>query len=134
MRRFVNGLSCIGLFAAALASSSAMAAPTKPQERLDATLSGYSAGKPQSCISQYSIDSVDVFDGIGLLYKTSSNRYYLNIPTSGASALDDQDVLVTDNWSSQLCSIDTVRLWDPLSRMTTGFVNLGPFIPYTKTN
>lgn len=134
MRRFTNSVAYLGLIAAAFASSSVLAAPTKAQERLDNTLSGYTAGKPQSCISQYSIDSVDVFDGIGLLYKTSGNRYYLNIPTSGASALDDQDVLVTDNWSSQLCSVDTVRLWDPLSRMTTGFVNLGPFIPYTKAN
>lgn len=134
MPNFVNRLNYVGFIAAALASSSAMAAPNKAQERLDETLAGYSAGKPQSCISQYSIDSVDVIDGIGLLYKTSGNRYYLNIPTAGASALDDQDVLVTDNWTSQLCSVDTVRLWDPLARMVTGFVNLGQFIPYTKTN
>ena len=134
MRTIVNCLSCLGLLATGLASSPATASPVTAQERLDTTLSDYSAGKPQSCISQYAIESVDVFKGIGLLYRMTGNRYYLNKPTSGANALDDGDVLVTDSWSSQLCSIDTVRLWDPLSRMTTGFVNLGPFIPYTKNN
>jgi hypothetical protein len=41
-------------------------------------------------------------------------------------------VLVTDTHSSQLCSIDIVRLYDPMARMQTGFVGLGDFVPYSK--
>ena len=51
---------------------------------------------------------------------------------AGASWLNDNDVLVTDTHSSQLCSIDVVRLFDNASRMPNGSVGLGKFIPYTK--
>jgi len=40
--------------------------------------------------------------------------------------------MVTDTRSSQLCSIDTVRLYDNGSRMEMGWVGLGDFVPYAK--
>ena len=40
--------------------------------------------------------------------------------------------MVTNTFSSQLCSIDTIKLVDPTSRMLTGIVFLGDFVPYRK--
>ncbi len=57
---------------------------------------------------------------------------YVNTPKGGASSLDKWDVLVTDTHSSQLCDIDVVKLYDASSRMSSGFVNLGRFVPYRK--
>lgn len=113
-------------------SGMGQAASKTPQEKLDETLAGFTAGKPVNCISQYAIDDVEIFDHTALLYKVGSDKYYLNIPVSGASSLDNWDVLVTESYSSQLCNVDTVKLWDPSSQMETGFVGLGKFIPYTK--
>ena len=56
----------------------------------------------------------------------------MNRPTSGQRSLDRNDILVTDTHSSQLCSIDTVRLIDRSSQFYSGFVGLGEFVPYTK--
>ncbi len=50
----------------------------------------------------------------------------------GASSLDDDDILVTKTTGSQLCSIDTVELRDRTSRMYSGFVSLGKFVPYRR--
>lgn len=116
----------------AVASSAAQAETRTPQQKLDETLAGYTAGEPVNCISQYAIQDVEVFDKTALLYNMNGDRYFLNIPDAGANSLDKWDVLVTENFGSQLCSVDIVKLWDPGTRMQTGFVNLGKFIPYTK--
>lgn len=114
-------------------ASSASAAAKSPKDQLQETLSGYTAGEPVNCIPQYAIQSVRIFDKTALLYEMNGDKYYLNIPDTGANDLDDRDVLVTENWTSQLCNVDIVKLWDPGSRMVTGFVGLGKFIPYTRT-
>ena len=56
----------------------------------------------------------------------------MNTPRIGQTSLDDDDILVTKTWGSQLCSLDTVRLFDRGARFETGFVGLGEFVPYTK--
>lgn len=114
-------------------AGTAYAAGKSPQDQLQETLSGYTAGEPVNCIPQYAIQSVKIFDKTALLYEMAGDKYYLNIPDTGAKTLDDQDVLVTENWTSQLCNVDIVKLWDPGSRIVTGFVGLGKFIPYTRT-
>jgi hypothetical protein len=56
----------------------------------------------------------------------------VNRPRGGRESLDGWDTLVTKLHSSQLCSIDVVDLYDSSSRMQTGFVFLGEFVPYRK--
>jgi hypothetical protein len=41
---------------------------------------------------------------------------------------------VTKTYGSQLCSIDVVSLYDSASRMQTGIVFLGEFVPYRKAD
>lgn len=126
-------LSCAIPCALLAMAGTAEAAAKTPKEQLQEKLAGYTAGEAVSCIPQYAIQSVKVYDKTALLYEVSGDKYYLNIPDTGASSLDDSDILVTENWTSQLCNVDIVKLWDPGSRMQTGFVGLGKFIPYTKT-
>ena len=40
--------------------------------------------------------------------------------------------MVTRLYTNRLCSIDTVRMVDPSSRMLTGIVFLGDFVPYRR--
>ncbi|WP_338466900.1 hypothetical protein RXV95_15400 [Novosphingobium sp. ZN18A2] len=130
-----NTVAKVGL---ALAAASMIAVPaaearTKktPQEELAKALKGRVAGKPVNCIWMPTVDSTQIIDKTAIIYKAGST-WYVNFPKTGADSLDDDDILVTKLYTSNLCSIDTVQLHDRTSGMWSGFVGLGPFIPYTK--
>lgn len=123
----------VSLAALALLTPAANAAPRQtPEEKLAKALEGRTAGKPVDCIYLHNIRSSRIFDRTAILYEVNNGTYYLNRPDAGASSLNWGDVLVTDTHSSQLCSIDVVRLYDTHPWMQNGFVNLGKFVPYKK--
>lgn len=101
-------------------------------EELAKALAGRTEGAPVDCLNLRDIRSSRIIDGIGILYETNNRTVYLNRPASGASSLRWGLTLVTDTHSSQLCSIDTVKLYDTTARMQSGFVGLGKFVPYVK--
>lgn len=107
------------------------AARLAPEVRIAKELAGRVAGKPVDCIPLHQIRSTQIFERTAILYKVGST-WYLNRPASGANFLDQDDILVTDTHSSNLCSIDIVRLVDQGSRMPGGSLGLGQFVPYTK--
>ena len=127
--RLMTGAVLALMAVPALAGSSAA---ERGEAKLAKALAGREAGKPVTCLNLRDIQSTEIFDRTAIVYRTSSNKLYVNRPRIGASSLDKWDVLVSKTYSSQLCSIDTVRLWDSGSRMETGFVGLGEFVPYTK--
>ena len=96
------------LMAAALP---AQAARLDPEARLAKMLDGRVAGKPVDCIPQYRIQSSEIFEKTAILYKAGST-WYLNRPVSGRNFLHRDDILLTDTHSSDLCSVDIVRLID----------------------
>jgi hypothetical protein len=113
----------------------ALAAPTdssRGEQRLAAALEGRVAGKPVDCISLRYIRSSEIIDRTAILYRTIDGRLYVNRPRSGQRSLKSSDILVTKTTSSEICSIDTVRLYDSGSRIENGFVRLGKFVPYNK--
>jgi hypothetical protein len=121
---------------ALLASSSAAIAGTadraaRGEARLAQIVEGRVAGQPVDCIDLSRIDSSEIVDGTAIVYHVG-NRLYVNRPEIGGSWLDDDDILLTRSWSSDLCRIDTVQLIDRGSRFERGFVGLGQFVPYTK--
>jgi hypothetical protein len=131
---FTKSLSiaaCLGLLAGTGAAVAHPSDTSRGEAKLAKALEGRVAGTPVDCIQLRDIRSSRIIDGTAILYDTGSTLY-LNRPASGASWLDDNDVLVTDTHSSQLCSIDVVRLFDSASRTPDGSVGLGNFIPYTK--
>lgn len=102
-----------------------------PEARLEKALAGRVAGKPVDCIQLRQIQSSEIFERTAILYKSGST-WYVNRPASGANFLDRNDVLVTDTHSSNLCSIDIVRLLDSGSHFPSGSLGLGKFVPYAK--
>jgi hypothetical protein len=111
--------------------SAALARPDRDsQARLDRALAGRIAGDPVDCLRLHDIRSSQIIDGIGILYEGRGGVLYLNRPRSGASLLRTDEILVTDTRTSELCSIDTVKLIDNAGHFPMGFIGLGQFIPY----
>ena len=104
-----------------------------PEEKLAKLLDGRVAGEPQDCIYLPSIRSSRIIDRTAIVYD-AGRTLWVNRPRSGASSLNDDDILVTDlhGSGSQLCSIDIIRLHDRTSFFYSGFVGLGEFVPYRK--
>jgi hypothetical protein len=127
MTRFFSSI----LLGASLIAAPAVAAPRDtPEVQLQKLLAGRTAGKPVDCIP-LSSNSSQVIEGKAIVYRVGS-KLYVNEPRSGAESLNDDDILVTKVFGSQLCSIDTVNLVDRTSRFPRGFVILGKFVPWTK--
>ena len=129
MRHLIPAL----LAAAALAASPAASAREKlaPEDQLAKLLDGRVAGEPQNCLSLTSLGSSQIIDKTAIVYRVGSTLW-VNRPDGGASSLDDDDILVLKTSGSQLCSIDTLELRDRSSRMYSGFVSLGKFVPYRR--
>lgn len=121
------------LFIAAImvASPASAAKRDTPDMQMTKLLAGRVAGKPVNCISLTGSQSSQIIDGKAIVYRVGG-RLYVNTPRSGASTLNEDDILVTRTIGSQLCSIDTVDLIDRASRIQRGFVILGQFVPYEK--
>lgn len=102
-----------------------------PEAKLQKMLDGRVAGKPVDCISLPMTTSTTIIDGKAIVYRSGSTLY-VNTPRSGADLLDDNSILVTRTFGSDLCSIDSVRLLDRTSQFPRGFVLLDKFVPYTK--
>lgn len=101
------------------------------EERLAKMLEGREAGKPVNCIPLSQATGTTVIDKTAIVYRIGSTLY-VNRPTN-AEALDNDDILVTRLWGSQLCSVDTVHLHDrSIPSMWSGFVGLREFVPYKK--
>jgi hypothetical protein len=120
------------LAAAVLPLAASHAAPRlTPEAELAKTLEGRTAGKPVNCISLNRVRGSRIIDDTAIVYD-AGGTLYVNRPRSGAESLDRWDTLVTRLHSNRLCSIDVVRLYDSSSRMETGFVLLGDFVPYRR--
>ncbi|WP_232494978.1 hypothetical protein [Novosphingobium kaempferiae] len=101
------------------------------EQQLSKMLEGREAGKPVSCIPTSMTQNSTVIDKTAIVYKVGSTLY-VNRPIN-ADRLDDDDLMVTRLYSSQLCRLDTVQLHDRYgSYMWNGFVGLRDFVPYKK--
>jgi hypothetical protein len=115
-----------------LATASAQAAPRLGGEaELAREIEGRVAGEPIRCLPFHRIGSSRIIDDTAIVYDTGST-IYVNRPRAGRESLDRWDTLVIRAFGSQLCSSDVVHLYDSSSRMQTGFVFLGEFVPYRK--
>jgi hypothetical protein len=94
-------------------------------------LSGKVAGTPVSCISDFSAtNTIRVSDNI-LLYRVSGRLVFQNKLRSACSGLArDDDIMVSEQFGSQKCKGDIIRLVDRTTGMTGGVCSLGDFVPY----
>lgn len=122
------------LFGAALVAAPAFAQTNEaPRVELAKMLEGRVAGEPVNCISTFGTTSSQIIEGTAIVYR-SGGRLWVNEPRAGASSLEEDDVLVTRTFGSQLCNTDPVHLVDRAGGFQRGFVMLGKFVPYTKAN
>jgi len=118
--------------AAALLAGPALQAKPKmtPQQELAKLLDGREPGKPTHCLSSADTREMRVLDKTAIVYGWG-NVIWVNVPRN-AEDLDDDDIMVTRTSGGQLCSLDIVHTVDRGSHMTTGFLNLGEFVPYRR--
>jgi len=101
------------------------------EQQLAKMLEGREAGKPVSCIPMSQTQNTTVIDKTAIVYRVG-NTLYVNRPTN-ADRLDDDDIMVTKTYTSQLCDLDTVQMHDrSAGHMWNGFVGLKQFVPYRK--
>jgi len=124
-------LIAAALIAAGLAGP-AVARHQDPADVLADALKGRVAGKPVDCIDLPRTGGSQIIDGTAIVYNVGSTLY-VNRP-NGADSLRSDDVLVTKTFGSQLCRMDSVRLFDSASRMQRGFVSLNEFVPYKRAS
>lgn len=125
-------ISLLGATLLAALAAPAAAAPRDGEAELAKAIAGRTAGKPVDCISLRNIRSSRIIDRTAIVYEMNNGTIYVNRPKIGAESLDWTDVMITDTYTSQLCSIDTVKLYDTGIRMTTGWVGLNEFVPYPR--
>ncbi len=94
-------------------------------------LKGKVAGKPVKCISDLNTtNTIRVSDNI-LLYRVSGRLVYQNTLRSACSGLArDDDIMLSEQFGSQKCNGDIIRLVDRTTGMTGGVCSLGDFVPY----
>ncbi|WP_295444418.1 hypothetical protein [Sphingorhabdus sp. EL138] len=94
-------------------------------------LNGKVAGAPVNCISDFNAtNTIRVSDNI-LLYRVSGRLVYQNTLRSACSGLArDNDIIVSEQFGSQKCKGDIIRLVDRTSGMSGGVCSLGAFVPY----
>jgi Family of unknown function (DUF6491) len=105
----------------------------KQTEQLNKELAGKTAGKPVSCISTFNSDNmVRISDNI-LLYRVSGNLVYKNNLRSTCPGLArDNDIVVSEQFGSQKCKGDVLRMVDRSSGIPGPVCSLGEFVPYRK--
>jgi len=102
-----------------------------PDQELAKIIKDRVAGKPVTCINLSQIRSTTIIDKTAIVYDMGGT-IYVNRPPYPQS-LDDDDILVTKTWGSQLCNVDIVQLASRTGGMWwRGSVGLGEFVPYTK--
>ncbi|MBA4161663.1 MAG: hypothetical protein C0515_06230 [Novosphingobium sp.] len=118
--------------AAALLAGPALQAKPKltPQQELAKLLEGREPGKPTNCLSSTDTRQMRVLDKTALVFGWG-NTIWVNVPRNPQD-LDDDDIVVTRIFGSQLCSLDIMHTMNRSSRITAGFINLGEFVPYRR--
>ena len=128
MRKFIPVIAASLAFGATAAEA---ARPADREAELAQELEGRVAGEPVDCIDLNRVRSTRVIDDTAIVYD-AGRTLYVNRPRAGANSLNQWDALVTRLYSTRLCSIDTVEMLDTSSRMLSGIVFLGDFVPYTR--
>ena len=95
-------------------------------------IKGRESGTPVDCITLRLVRSVEIIDGIGILFETNDGVRYLNRPATGADRLDSSQIVETDTRSPDLCRVDVARLIDPGTHRLQTVINLGQFVPYPR--
>ncbi|WP_245653828.1 hypothetical protein [Novosphingobium rosa] len=99
------------------------------EQQLTKLLGNRVPGKPVSCINLMDATNTTIIDKTAIVYSAGAGVYYVNRP-QWPEQLDDDSILVTKTWGSQLCRLDMVQLHDRSGGFWRGTVGLNDFVPY----
>lgn len=93
------------------------------------------AGKPVNCISDFNaVNMTRISDSI-LLYRVSGRLVYKNtLRYTCPGIARDTDIIVSEQFGSQKCRGDLIRLVDRTSGIPGAVCSLGEFVPYRAEN
>lgn len=107
------------------------APPLTGEDKLAHALRGRTAGKPLDCLNLRYTRASRVIERTAIIFE-SANTLYVNRPLVGAESLSESDALLTKSLTGEVCRGEGVRLFDSGSRLETGVVFFGQFVPYRK--
>lgn len=123
--------TCVVLVAGALSPADAQRRKETGEQAVARAVEGRTAGEPVNCVRLSDIRSTRIIDRTAIVYD-AGRTIYIQRPRTGAEGLRRDDILVTQTFGSDLCTIDSVRLLDPAGNFLRGFVTLDRFVPYTR--
>ncbi len=131
-----TGLIALAMLAGC-AASEAQNAPTpltdKQAKLLAKEIDGRTPGEPVSCISNIGQRNIIRVSDDMLLYRVSGRLVYQNklrAPCPGLAR--DDDVIISEQFGSQQCRGDLLRLVDRVGGIPGPVCVLGDFVPYRK--
>jgi hypothetical protein len=115
------------------AQSTPMALTEKQAKLLDKEISGKVPGEAVSCISHLGQSNIIRVSDDLLLYRVSGRLVYQNRLKSSCPGLArDNDIIVSEQYGSQQCRGDLLRLVDRVGGIPGPVCILGDFVPYRK--
>lgn len=128
LKSVLSAVLSIGL----LRVDAAVAAPPLTGEtKLAHAVRGRTAGKPLDCLDLRYTRSTRVIESTAIIFE-SARTLYVNRPLDGAESLSESNALLLSSLTGEVCRGEGVRLFDNSSRLETGVVFLGEFVPYRK--
>ena len=127
------GLGLLAACAAGGTTTSPVPLTEKQSKLYEKQIAGKAPGEPTRCISHApQTNIIRVSDDL-LLYRVSGRLVYQNRLKSPCPGLArDQDVIVAEQFGSQQCNGDLLRLVDRVSGIPGPVCILGDFVPYRK--
>ncbi len=111
--------------------STPMALTEKQSKLLQEQIRGKDAGEAVRCISSVQNTNIIRVSDDMLLYKVSGRLVYQNRLKSSCPGLaSDRDIMVTEQFGSQQCRGDIIKLVDRIGGIPGPFCVLGDFVPY----
>ena len=103
------------------------------EAELAKALDGRIAGKPEQCLTLSRVEGSYIVDGTAIVYRAIGGKLYVN-RTLDADWLREDDIPVQYVYGGQICRLDHIKLLDRVTGTERGFVGLGDFVPYTKSD
>jgi hypothetical protein len=130
MNKFLTTLTACAVLAVSATAAQAQTRQERSEERLATMIEGRVAGTPQSCITAFRSNRIQVIPYVGIVYDDGDTVYVARAKTP--ERLRNTDVPVIERFGSQFCASDVIRTVDRHAGFTTGALFLENWVPYTR--
>jgi len=113
-------------------TQSQLRAQARDAAKLEETLAGFTAGKPDNCVENRDLQGPEAYGENTLLFRTSRKLIWRTETSGSCDDIKRGDALITHQYSSRLCQGDIARTADLRAGFQTGSCVIGEFVPYRK--